>query len=561
MYALNTGRRIMRGDFVLVYGVSSAYSQAAIRIALALGGNVLVGCLTEEEKFMAEKYFNIPSGHILKVEGTGGRVIRVAQKGCGIPSPPLADKNVSFETVDIDLLESRRPDEARRLAADVDKMLQLAPGLDSLCGVIEHNMCDLQAVLSEASANPFFGSRLLFTDADAGANLVNTHVQSFFRAELSSSATYLLVGGLGGLGRSIAEHLVRCGAKHIAFFSRSGANSEVAQAFLSKLHAAGIYARAFTADICNGEQLAVAIKKVQAAMPSIRGAIQCAGVVDDAAFASMDYDRWQRAFEPKVVGSNNLHELLPKDMDFLIFLSSSSGIIGNRGQANYSAGNCFQDALARHRSALGMHSVSIDLGLVLGAGMVAENESLLDAMKATGFIGIRIQDALSILDRAMAPPGSEASLSVPAQIVTAVGTGGLTIQKQPVDPFWTRAALFRYLNQVDAPPHGLNSAARKAAGQNLRSAVRTASTAEEAAQAVCAALIATVARRKGMVQDDFDPQQSLGNYGIDSLDSIFVLGWISRETGATVQTVEGVTIAELSQDIAQRMLAVEEEGQ
>ncbi|KIH94613.1 hypothetical protein SPBR_05927 [Sporothrix brasiliensis 5110] len=379
-------------------------------------------------------------------------------------------------------------------------MLELAPGLDSLCGVIEHNI--------------------------------------------------------------------------------SGANSEVAQAFLSKLHAAGIYARAFTADICNGEQLAVAIKKVQAAMPSIRGAIQCAGVVDvrrvpplqviidlsltrdqDAAFASMDYDRWQRAFEPKVVGSNNLHEQLPKDMDFLIFLSSSSGIIGNRGQANYSAGNCFQDALARHRSALGMHSVSIDLGLVLGAGMVAENESLLDAMKATGFIGIRIQDALSILDRAMAPPGSEASLSVPAQIVTAVGTGGLTIQNQPADPFWTRAALFRYLNQVDAPPHGLNSAARKAAGQDLRSAVRTASTAEEAAKAVCTALIATVARRKGMVPDDFDRQQSLGNYGIDSLDSIFVLGWISRETGATVQTVEGVTIAELSQDIAQRMLAVEEEGQ
>lgn len=271
----------------------------------------------------------------------------------------------------------------------------------------------------------------------------------------------------------------------------------------------------------------------------------------------MDYDRWQKAFGPKAVGSSNLHQQLPKDMDFFVFLSSSSGVIGNRGQANYSAGNCFQDALARHRSSLGMHSVSIDLGLVLGAGMVAENEDLLDAMKASGFIGIRIQDMLTILDRAMAPPDTEASLGIPAQIVTTVGTGGLTIQNQPSDPFWTRTALFRYLNQVDAPPHGLNSAARSAAGQDLRSTIRAAATPEEATQAVCTALIATVARRKGMVSDDFDRHQSLSSYGIDSLDSIFVLGWISRETGVTVQTVEGVTIDELSQDIARRTSVTE----
>ncbi|CAK7232581.1 hypothetical protein SBRCBS47491_008320 [Sporothrix bragantina] len=275
----------------------------------------------------------------------------------------------------------------------------------------------------------------------------------------------------------------------------------------------------------------------------------------------MNYERWKRAFEPKVVGSNNLHKQLPPDMDFLIFLSSSSGVIGNRGQANYSAGNCFQDALAQHRTAMGMHSVSIDLGLVLGAGMVAENESLLDAMKASGFIGIRIQDALSILDQAMALPNVNPNMHIPAQIVAAVGTGGLAIQNQPSDPFWTRTALFRYLNQIDAPPYGLNSETRHVAGKDLRSAIRASATLEEASQTVCSALIATVARRKGMVPGDFDQHQSLGSYGIDSLDSMFLLGWISRETGATAQTVEGVTIAELSQDIARRSLHAVEERQ
>ncbi|CAK7563520.1 MAG: hypothetical protein SEPTF4163_001389 [Sporothrix epigloea] len=421
-------------------------------------------------------------------------------------------------------------------------------------------MRDLKAALIQAADTPFLGSHVLFTEADKGGNLVSVHVQSTTKAAISSSVTYLLVGGLGGLGRSIAEHLVRRGAKHIAFLSRSGAGSLSAKSMLVKMQAAGIDARVFAADVCNEKQLAASLGEIQSTMPPIRGAIQCAAIVDDAMFPSMDYERWKRSFDPKAIGSINLHEQLPRDMDFFIFLSSSSGVIGNRGQANYSAGNCFQDALARHRTIMGMHSVSINLGLVLGAGMVAENESLLDAMKSSGFIGIRIQDALSILDRAMDRADVKNRLSVPAQIVTAVGTGGLTIQNEPSDPFWTQTALFRYLNQVDAPPHGLNSEALHKAGQHLQSAIRASLTLEEASQIACTALVTTMARRKGMIPDDFDLYQSFDSYGIDSLDSMFLLGWISRETGVTVQTVEGVTIAELGQNIARRSrLAIEEE--
>lgn len=182
--------------------------------------------------------------------------------------------------MDINLLEARRPNEAQRLASDVDKILKLIPGLDSMYCAIEHNMCDLQKALSEASTNPFARPRLVFTESDAGANLVNTVAQPTSRAGLSSTGTYLLIGGFGGLGRSIAEHLVKSGAKNIAFFSRSGASSEVAKAFIAKLRVGGVHARAFEVDICNGEKLAVSIKKVQAVMPPIRGAIQCAGVVD-----------------------------------------------------------------------------------------------------------------------------------------------------------------------------------------------------------------------------------------------------------------------------------------
>ena len=83
----------------------------------------------------------------------------------------------------------------------------------------------------------------------------------------------------------------------------------------------------------------------------------------------MTFDDWVAATQPKMQGSWNLHETIPEDMDFFVFLSSSAGVIGARGQANYATGNGFQDALAQYRRSKGLAAVSLDLGMILGAGV------------------------------------------------------------------------------------------------------------------------------------------------------------------------------------------------
>ncbi len=89
-------------------------------------------------------------------------------------------------------------------------------------------------------------------------------------------------------------------------------------------------------------------------------------------FENMTYENFQLVLRSKFQGSWNLHEVLPTDMDFFLFLASSSGIVGNRSQANYAAGNTYQDALALYRRSLGLPATSIDLGTVLSVGYVAE---------------------------------------------------------------------------------------------------------------------------------------------------------------------------------------------
>lgn len=56
----------------------------------------------------------------------------------------------------------------------------------------------------------------------------------------------------------------------------------------------------------------------------------------------------------------------------MIFCSSISGVCGNPGQAQYAAGNAFQDELAHHRRALGLKAVSVNLGVMLDVGVIAE---------------------------------------------------------------------------------------------------------------------------------------------------------------------------------------------
>lgn len=84
----------------------------------------------------------------------------------------------------------------------------------------------------------------------------------------------------------------------------------------------------------------------------------------------MTYSDFVTAARPKNQGSWNLHQQLPKDVDFYVSLASWSGVVGNQGQANYAAGNTYEDALACYRRSLGLPAVSLDLGINRGVRVV-----------------------------------------------------------------------------------------------------------------------------------------------------------------------------------------------
>ena len=86
-------------------------------------------------------------------------------------------------------------------------------------------------------------------------------------------------------------------------------------------------------------------------------------------------DRFRKVTAPKVSGAWNLHKATLEDaLDYFVLFSSMSSLIGQQGQANYTAGNNFLDSLASYRQAQGLPVLAVNFGPVIDAGFLTRTD-------------------------------------------------------------------------------------------------------------------------------------------------------------------------------------------
>ena len=178
----------------------------------------------------------------------------------------------------------------------------------------------------------------------------------------SSDGAYIIIGGLGGLGRYVCSWMVANGAKRFVTISRRGLNSEGAQQAFTAINATDASMEVIKADACDRKAIAVAFSQVRQTSP-IKGIINMAMLLGDAPMVSITGEQWDRALRLKIDSSWILHEeTLGDSLEFFIMFSSIASVLGNRNQGGYNVGNTFLNALASYRRSLGLTAVSIALG-------------------------------------------------------------------------------------------------------------------------------------------------------------------------------------------------------
>ncbi|HVC19686.1 MAG TPA: MupA/Atu3671 family FMN-dependent luciferase-like monooxygenase [Vicinamibacterales bacterium] len=227
---------------------------------------------------------------------------------------------------------------------------------------------------------------------------------------------YLITGGLGGLGRRVANWLVRQGVTDLLLTGLhdlpAGAGAtpippdaapDVRErvAALQSLEAQGARVRYVRADASRVEEMRAVDEAIRADGRPLGGVIHLAGLPENRTIEEIDFARDRRVMAPKVSGAWILHELTRAwQPDFLICFSSISAVWGSRGQPLYAAANHFLDALTAHRRHLGLRTLTVNWGPWAEGGMVAPDD--LRLLARMGLRALEPADGTFVLGRLLA---------------------------------------------------------------------------------------------------------------------------------------------------------------
>ncbi|TGO09602.1 hypothetical protein BTUL_0160g00190 [Botrytis tulipae] len=364
-------------------------------------------------------------------------------------------------------------------------------------------------------------------------------VQNSTKLRFNSSASYILVGCLGGLGRTLTIWMMRRGVRHFAFVSRSGLDKLEAAQLVKSLRKEGASFNVYRADAANEEDLSSVIAQESSERP-IRGVVHAAM---DSLFEKMSYDQFKGTIDPKVKVAENLHRgLIGHCLDFFLMLSSISATLGNPGQSNYSAGNCYLDSLAWGRNVQGLPAVSVVLPAILDVGYVSEQQEIEVLLSRRGIFGINEDEMICGFETAIKDqPSAGNAILQDSQIVLGLDPSTVASALSSIhttDIFWFENPRFRHLRAEirEVVGSGGNSGTKSSSGNTIEQ-IQAAITAglEHVINIISAQVAEKLSNILAISIEDMPLEgTSVASFGLDSMIGAEFRNWLFKEFGYEV---------------------------
>ncbi|MGW7524463.1 SDR family NAD(P)-dependent oxidoreductase [Streptomyces sp. NPDC054783] len=363
--------------------------------------------------------------------------------------------------------------------------------------------------------------------------LARTRPDDGGHGETAVAGVHLITGGLGGLGRVVAERLVRRGARRLALMSRGTPDAETGN-WITGLEERGVTVHLARADVADRESLTAALDAVRDACGPVAAVVHAAGVLDDATVANLTDERVLRVLAPKVLGTALLTELIPEAQNLVLF-ASAAGLLGSAGQSPYSAANAFLDAWAHHLSRTDRRALSLDWGAWAGVGMVGGSGTRAAETSRSGLVALSPQQGGELFERVLATARRQlAPIALDREMLTLVPDA---VRTRPI------------LGDLVTVPTGT------AASDDLVKKVFAATTDQDRA----AWLEAYVRARVGEVSGgavDVSATTALKELGLDSLMLVRLRNAFVRELGVELPAADVFAASDsrgLAQALAERL--------
>jgi acyl transferase domain-containing protein len=338
---------------------------------------------------------------------------------------------------------------------------------------------------------------------------------------IRGDATYLLTGGLGGIGLHVARWLVANGARHLALVGRR-APSDEARTTLDALVADGAQVVTFAGDVAQPDDVTRLMERVRAELPPVAGVFHLAATVRDVLLPDADTESYRELLRPKMAGAWNLYRALSEtSLDFWISFSSVAAVISLPGQGPYAAANAFLDGLARYASARGvpMHSVQWGPWDETGLGTAAGTVRSFEAYAAQGLAPMQPDEGIAMLAEVLGH-AEPVVLATPLDVATLLSTSSDL----------AGVAEFTELSSRQAPPTVSNAPTSSDLTRQLAatpSGRARAAMLENHLREQLSSILKTPAAR-------IDAQQPIGSMGIDSLMALDLVRRLSTSIGVKV---------------------------
>ncbi|TRX95680.1 hypothetical protein FHL15_003234 [Xylaria flabelliformis] len=519
MYSLHRLARLEKGESVLIESAAGSLGIAAIRIAQHLGAVIYatVGS-SEKESFLVDK-FSLERFRIFR------------SREPNLPEEIMRETGGKGIDVILSTSQGGTMHEIWRLMVEL-KDLWTNGVIGPISPISCFELSQLTSAMTFFTKGRHIGKVVIqINKSTRPANVLRNVTQTHFDPD----AAYLLVGCLGGLGRTLSVWMVEHGARHIIFLSRSTTKTPEIRLLLDRLVSMGASPEIFCCDITDYGTLASTVAQISRKR-SVKGLIHAA-MVEGAVLA------------PKVIGTINLHQVCQHHpLDFFLMTSSLVGVIGTTTQSAYCAANAFQNDFARQCLSQGFPAISLDLGLILEIGSVSHAKNVQQSLQRVATYGQSETEFLQLVEGALFVAQDAHSPKPIADhgghIITGLEPGRFLahLNGRPMTDFvWHKNARFQSVVQAISDRVSLCStvkAAARGSNDSVKVKLKAAVSTQEKSAVIQTAVTVSLSELLGLAADEIDVNKAMSHYGLDSLVAAELRNWLVVNLGVEVTTLQ-----------------------